>query len=65
MAFLGKIERQVQGMHVIVVWREATWQGRPPRFRDLPAEALRLPQRAQYPLVKEYSLNHNMKPLMI
>ena len=22
-------------------------------------------QRAQYPLIKEYSLNHNMKPLMI
>ena len=24
-----------------------------------------LTQRAQYPLIKEYSLNHNMKPLMI
>ena len=22
-------------------------------------------QRAQYPLIKEYSLNHNMKPYMI
>ena len=22
-------------------------------------------QRAQYPLIKEYSLNHNMKPLII
>ena len=23
------------------------------------------PQRAQYPLIKEYSLNHNIKPYMI
>ena len=23
------------------------------------------PQRAQYPLIKEYSLNHNMKPYII
>ena len=24
-----------------------------------------LAQRAEYPLIKEYGLNHNMKPLMI
>ena len=26
---------------------------------------LGLTQRAQYPLIKEYSLNHNMKPYII
>ena len=27
--------------------------------------AIMITQRAQYPLIKEYSLNHNMKPLII
>ena len=36
-------------------------------FRLLPHRAGReaRSQRAQYPLIKEYSLNQNMKPLMI
>ena len=32
-----------------------------PVHREIPG----LTQRAQYPLIKEYSLNHNMKPLII